>query len=92
MGRSKRSYISITIETFRVARGNGRRTLGKSLDLRWLVDANVAAVRPRSRDLEDLMVMAKEYEQDVYYFTKRGALKKPLAKVDEALENRLFPQ
>lgn len=91
MVRSKRSYIPLTMETFRVAKEMEGR-LGENLDFKVVGMMHVAASDAKVRDLEELMLIAKEYGQDAYYISKEEARSKaPWLNVDEALKIGFVP-
>ncbi|RAJ11399.1 NAD(P)/FAD-dependent oxidoreductase [Arenibacter echinorum] len=91
MVRSKRSYIPLTIETFRVAK-EMEEELGESLDFKVVGMMHVAATDAKVKDLEELMGIAKEYAQEAYYISKEEAKKKaPWLKLDEALKIGFVP-
>ena len=91
MVRSKRSYIPLTMETFRVA-GEMEALLGETLDFKVVGMMHVAASESTVKDLEDLMLIAKEYGQEAYYITKEEAKKRaPWLKVEEALKIGFVP-
>ena len=75
MVRSKRSYIPLTIETFKVAK-EMEEELGETLDFKVVGMMHVAASEAKVKDLEELMDIAKEYNQEAYYITKEEAKKK----------------
>lgn len=91
MVRSKRSYIPLTIETFRVAK-EMEEELGETLDFKVVGMMHVAASEAKVKDLEELMGIAKEYDQEAYYISKEEAREKvPWLKVDEALKIGFVP-
>ncbi|MEQ8220577.1 MAG: FAD-binding oxidoreductase [Arenibacter sp.] len=91
MVRSKRSYIPLTVETFKVAK-EMEEELGETLDFKVVGMMHVAASDAKVKDLEELMEIAKEYNQEAYYITKEEAQKKtPWLKVDEALNIGFVP-
>lgn len=91
MVRSKRSYIPLTIETFKVAK-EMESELGESLDFKYSGMMHVAASEDKVKDLERLMQIAKEYNQEAYYISKEDAQRKaPWLKVDEALKIGFVP-
>ena len=91
MVRSKRSYIPLTVETFKVAK-EMEEELGETLDFKAVGMMHVAASDAKVKDLEELMEIAKEYNQEAYYITKEEAQKKtPWLKVDEALNIGFVP-
>lgn len=91
MVRSKRSFIPLTIETFKVAR-EMEQELGENLDFKYCGMMHVAASKAKVEDLEALMRIAKEFGQEAYYITKEEAKKKaPWLKVDEALKIAFVP-
>ncbi|MCK0190045.1 FAD-binding oxidoreductase [Arenibacter sp. F20364] len=91
MVRSKRSYIPLTMETFKVAK-EMEQELGESLDFKVVGMMHVAASEATVKDLEELMVIAKEYDQQAYFVTKEEAkIKAPWLKVDEALKIGFVP-
>ncbi|PXX25991.1 FAD-binding oxidoreductase [Arenibacter sp. ARW7G5Y1] len=91
MVRSKRAYIPLTIETFKVAK-DMEVELGETLDFKEVGMMHVAASEAKVRDLAKLMEIAKEYNQEAYYLTKEEAQNKtPWLKVDEALKIGFVP-
>ncbi len=91
MLRSKRSYIPLTVETFRVAK-EMEADLGENLDFKYSGMMHFAASEAKVKDLEALMAIAKEYDQEAYYISKEEAQKKaPWLKVDEALKIAFVP-
>ncbi|WP_420322050.1 NAD(P)/FAD-dependent oxidoreductase [Flagellimonas sp.] len=91
MVRSKRSYIPLTIETFKVAK-EMEEMLGEVLDFKYSGMMHVAASEAKVKDLESLMQIAKEFDQEAYYISKEDAQKKaPWLKVDEALKIGFVP-
>lgn len=91
MVRSKRSYIPLTIETFKVAK-EMEEELGETLDFKVVGMMHVAASEAKVRDLEVLMGIAREYDQEAYYISKEEAKEKaPWLKVDEALKIGFVP-
>ena len=91
MVRSKRSYIPLTIETFRVAK-DMEEELGETLDFKAVGMMHVAASEAKVKDLEELMEIAKEFDQEAYYISKEEAKEKaPWLKVDEALKIGFVP-
>lgn len=91
MVRSKRSYIPLTIETFKVAK-ELEAELGESLDFKYVGMMHVAASEAKVSDLEYLMEIAEEYNQEAYYISKEEAVKKsPWLNVDEALQIGFVP-
>src|SRR5690606_1726300 len=91
MVRSKRSYIPLTIETFKVAK-ELEDQLGETLDFKVVGMMHVAASDAKVKDLEELMLIAKEYGQEAYYISGEEAkLKAPWLKVDEALKIGFVP-
>src|SRR5690606_27602571 len=75
MVRSKRSYIPLTIETFRVAK-DMEEELGETLDFKAVGMMHVAASEAKVKDLEELMEIAKEFDQEAYYISKEEAKEK----------------
>ena len=73
--RSKRAYIPLTIETFKVAK-EMEVMLGETLDFKISGMLHVAASKTKVKDLEELMQIAKEYNQEAYYISKRRSAKK----------------
>ena len=91
MVRSKRSYIPLTMETFKVAK-EMEIELGETLDFKVVGMIHVAASEATVKDLEVLMAIAKEYDQEAYYISKEEAHNKaPWLKVDEALKIGFVP-
>lgn len=91
MVRSKRSYIPLTIETFKVAK-EMEAELGENLDFKHVGMMHVAASEAKVNDLKNLMQIADEYDQEAYYISKEDAVKKaPWLKVDEALKIGFVP-
>lgn len=91
MVRSKRSYIPLTIETFKVAK-EMERELGETLDFKNSGMMHVAASEAKVKALEELMQIAKEYNQEAYYISPEEARKKvPWLKTDEALKIGFVP-
>ncbi len=91
MVRSKRSYIPLTIETFKVAK-EMEQELGENLGFKYCGMMHVAASDAKVKDLETLMQIANEYKQEAYYISKEEAQKKaPWLKVDEALKIGFVP-
>ncbi|WP_169720760.1 NAD(P)/FAD-dependent oxidoreductase [Arenibacter certesii] len=91
MVRSKRSYIPLTIETFKVAK-EMEKELGESLDFKVVGMMHLAASEGTLKDLEELISIASEYDQEAYYITKEDAQKRvPWLKVDEALKIGFVP-
>lgn len=91
MVRSKRSYIPLTMETFKVAK-EMEIELGETLDFKVVGMIHVAASEATVKDLEVLMAIAKEYDQEAYYISKEEAHNKaPWLKVDEVLKIGFVP-
>ena len=91
MVRSKRSYIPLTIETFKVAK-EMEEELGETLDFKVVGMMHVAASEAKVRDLEVLMDIAREYDQEAYYINKEEAKEKaPWLDVEEALKIGFVP-
>ncbi|WP_339709191.1 FAD-binding oxidoreductase [uncultured Kriegella sp.] len=91
MVRSKRSYIPLTIETFRVAK-EMERELGETLDFKYSGMMHVAASEAKVKELEELMQIAREYDQEAYYISPEEAHEKvPWLKTDEALKIGFVP-
>ncbi|MDX1365772.1 MAG: FAD-dependent oxidoreductase, partial [Arenibacter latericius] len=89
--RSKRSYIPLTMETFKAAR-EMEKDLGESLDFKVVGMMHVAASEEKVKALEGLMSIAREFDQEAYYITKDEAKKRaPWLKVDEALKIGFVP-
>ena len=91
MVRSKRSYIPLTIETFKVAK-EMEVELGETLDFKVVGMMHVAASEAKVRDLELLMDIAKEYDQEAYFINKKEAKEKaPWLEVNEAIKIGFVP-
>ena len=91
MVRSKRSYIPLTIETFKVAT-EMERQLGETLDFKYSGMMHVAASEAKVEELKELMQIAKEFDQEAYYISPEEAEKKvPWLKTDEALKIGFVP-
>ena len=91
MVRSKRSYIPLTMETFKVAK-EMEEELGETLDFKVVGMMHVAASEAKVKDLEKLMEIAKEYQQEAYYISKEEAKKKaPWLEVKEAIKIGFVP-
>ncbi len=91
MVRSKRSYIPLTIETFKVAK-EMEEELGETLDFKVVGMMHVAASEAKVRDLEALMDIAREYDQEAYYISKEEAKEKaPWLEVEEAIKIGFVP-
>ncbi len=89
--RSKRSYIPLTIETFRVAR-EMEMMLGEDLDFKRSGMMHVAASQPKVEALEELMQIAREFNQEAYYISKEEAREKaPWLDVSEAIKIGFMP-
>jgi 4-methylaminobutanoate oxidase (formaldehyde-forming) len=91
MVRSKRSYIPLTMETFKVAK-EMEEELGETLDFKVVGMMHVAASIAKVKELEGLMAIANEYNQEAYYISQEVAHRKaPWLKVDEALKIGFVP-
>lgn len=91
MVRSKRSYIPLTMETFKVAK-EMENLLGETLDFKVVGMMHVAASESTVTDLEELMRIAKEYGQEAYYISKQEAkLKAPWLETAEAIKIGFVP-
>jgi 4-methylaminobutanoate oxidase (formaldehyde-forming) len=89
--RSKRSYIPLSLETYRVI-ADMERQLGESLDIKTVGMMHVAASEATVKDLETLMVIAEEYKQPAHYISNEKAHKmSPWLKTDEALNIGFIP-
>ncbi len=89
--RSKRSYIPLSLETYRVV-ADMERQLGESLDMKTVGMMHVAASKAKVKDLETLMAIAEEYKQSAHYISNEKAHKmSPWLKTDEALSIGFIP-
>jgi sarcosine oxidase, subunit beta len=89
--RSKRPYIPLSLETYRVIT-EMEKLLGESLDVKRVGMMHVAASEGRVKDLEDLMAIADEFEQPRQYISNGEAhTMAPWLKTDEALRIGYMP-
>ena len=89
--RSKRSYIPLSLETYRVV-ADMENQLGESLDMKAVGMMHVAASENKVNDLEQLMKIAKEFHQPAHYISNEDALRmSPWLKTDEAIRIGFVP-
>lgn len=89
--RSKRSYIPLSLETYRVV-ADMEKQLGESLDMKTVGMMHVAASEAKVKDLENLMAIAEEFKQPAYYISNEEAHKMaPWLKTDEAIKIGFVP-
>lgn len=89
--RSKRSYIPLSLETYRVI-ADMESQLGESLDMKTVGMMHVAASDEKVKDLENLMTIAKEFKQQAHYISNEEAHKmSPWLKTDEAIRIGFVP-
>ncbi|MGZ8523116.1 MAG: NAD(P)/FAD-dependent oxidoreductase [Chitinophagaceae bacterium] len=89
--RSKRSYIPLSLETYRVA-ADMEKQLGESLDMKTVGMMHVAASDAKVKDLEELMAIADEFKQPAHYISNEEAHhKSPWLKTDEAMKIGFIP-
>jgi 4-methylaminobutanoate oxidase (formaldehyde-forming) len=89
--RSKRSYIPLSLETYRIV-AEMERQLGESLDMRTVGIMHVAASDAKVKDLEALMAIAEEFKQPTHYISNEEAHKMaPWLKTDEAIKIGFVP-
>ncbi len=89
--RSKRSYIPLSLETYRVV-ADMERQLGESLDMKTVGMMHVAASEAKVKDLERLMAIADEFKQPAHYISNEEAHRmSPWLKTDEAIRIGFIP-
>ena len=89
--RSKRSYIPLSLETYRAV-ANMERQLGESLDMKTVGMMHVAASEVKVKDLETLMAIAEEFKQSAHHISNEQAHRmSPWLKTDEALRIGFIP-
>lgn len=89
--RSKRSYIPLSLETYRVV-ADIEKQLGESLDMKTVGMMHVAASDAKVKDLESLMAIAEEFKQPAHYISNEEAHKmSPWLKTDEAIKIGFVP-
>jgi sarcosine oxidase subunit beta len=89
--RSKRSYIPLSLETYRVVK-DMEKQLGESLGKKTVGMMHVAASDAKLKDLEALMAIADEFKQPAYYISSEEAhYKSPWLKTDEAIKIGFVP-
>lgn len=89
--RSKRSYIPLSMETYRVV-ADMEKQLGESLDMKTVGMMHVAASEAKVKDLENLMLIAEEFKQPAYYISNEEAHRmSPWLKTDEAIKIGFVP-
>ncbi len=89
--RSKRSYIPLTLETYKVI-PEMERLLSESLDIKTVGMMHVAASEAKVKDLEALMAIANEFKQPASYLSNDEAHQMaPWLKTDEALRIGFVP-
>ncbi len=90
--RSKRSYIPLSLETYRVV-GDMEKQLGESLDMKTVGMMHVAASDAKVKDLETLMAIAGEFKQPAHYISNEEAHSmSPWLKTDEAIKIGFVPR
>ncbi|HEX5025492.1 MAG TPA: FAD-binding oxidoreductase [Agriterribacter sp.] len=89
--RSKRSYIPLTLETYRVVK-DMEQQLGESLGMRTVGMMHVAASEARVAELEQLMAIAGDFKQPCHFLTNDQAHgMAPWLTTDEALRIGFIP-
>lgn len=89
--RSKRSYIPLTLETYRVVAAMEKQ-LGESLDMKTVGMMHVAASDPSVKDLQALMHIAEEFKLQAHYISKEEAQQlSPWLKTDEVARIGFIP-
>lgn len=89
--RSKRSYIPLSLETYRVV-ADMEKQLGESLDMKTVGMMHVAASDSKVKDLENLMSIAEEFKQPAHYVSNEEAHHmSPWLKADEAIKIGFVP-
>jgi 4-methylaminobutanoate oxidase (formaldehyde-forming) len=89
--RSKRSYIPLSLETYRVV-ADMELQLGESLDMKTVGMMHVAASEAKVKDLERLMAIADEFKQPAHYISNEEAHRmSPWLKTDEAIRIGFIP-
>ncbi len=89
--RSKRSYIPLSIETYRAV-ADMEKQLNESLDMKTVGMMHVAASDAKVHDLEELMTIAEEFKQPARYVSNEEAHKlSPWLKTDEAIKIGFVP-
>jgi len=89
--RSKRSYIPLSLETYRVV-ADLEKQLGESLDMKTVGMMHVAASDAKVKDLENLMSIAGEFNQQAHYISNEEAHRmSPWLKTDEASRIGFMP-
>lgn len=89
--RSKRSYIPLTLETYKVA-AEMEQQLGESLDMKKVGMMHVAASENKVKDLEELMTIAASFKQPAHYISNEEAHRmSPWLKTEEALRIGFIP-
>ena len=84
--RSKRSYIPLSLETYRVV-ADMEKQLGESLDMKAVGMMHVAASNVKVKDLDTLMMIAEEFKQPAHYISNEEAHRmSPWLKTDEAMK------
>lgn len=90
--RSKRSYIPLSLETYRVV-ADLEKQLGESLDMKTVGMMHVAASDAKEKDLENLIAIAAEFNQPARYLSNEEAHKmSPWLKTDEATRIGFIPE
>ncbi|WP_276500838.1 NAD(P)/FAD-dependent oxidoreductase [Terrimonas pollutisoli] len=89
--RSKRSYIPLTLETYRIV-GEMEKQLGESLDMKTVGMMHVAASETKVKELDALMNIAETFKQKAYYIGNEEAHQRsPWLKTDEAIKIGFVP-
>ena len=89
--RSKRSYIPLSLETYRVI-ADMEKQLGESLDMKTVGMMHVAASEAKVKDLEALMAIAEAFKQPAHYISNEEAHRmSPWLKTDEAIKIGFVP-
>ncbi len=89
--RSKRSYIPLTLETYRAVTAMEKQ-LGESLDMKTVGMMHLAASENKVKDLEGLMAIADEFKQPAHYISNEEAHKmSPWLQTTEALRIGFVP-
>jgi len=89
--RSKRSYIPLSLETYRAVT-EMEKQLGEKLGMKTVGMLHVAASEQKVKDLESIMEIAKEFNQPSEYISNEEAHKMtPWLKTDEAMKIGFMP-
>lgn len=89
--RSKRSYIPLSLETYRVV-ADMEKQLGESLGMKTVGMMHVAASDAKVKDLEALMMIAEEFKQPAHYLSNEEAHRmSPWLKTDEVIRIGYIP-